>query len=199
MTADSLSQVVSGKKEFQIQDAFAVRRWRQLLTYPRLHRLLAPARAAVLAEAAVELTPDPWGSASWRRRMLWIERLAAAGELERVRRLWEAWAAQVPAEVRGQLTVVRADVDTDYKTVYEFWRRHLKNWRDDFPHLQSQGPMGKVTAVLRWRASHTVGAGASPYAVALPPTPAPLHPHSSINGGTRHTALDVTGHGQQPR
>ena len=57
----------------------------------------APARAAALAQAAAELTPDPDSLPAWRRRISWLERLDAAAEFEQVRRLGEKWAPHVPA------------------------------------------------------------------------------------------------------
>ena len=73
----------------------------------------APARAAALAQAAAGLTPDPDSQQAWYRRVVWLDRLAAAGEYEQVRRLGEKWAAQVPAPLRGQLTALRAFVEAD--------------------------------------------------------------------------------------
>ena len=75
----------------------------------------APARAAALARAAVGLTPDPDSDQEWHRRIVWLERLDAAGEYEQVRRLGDKWAPQVPATLRGQLTAVRAHVQTDFE------------------------------------------------------------------------------------
>ena len=48
-----------------------------------------------------------------RRRILWLERLYAAGEFDQVRRLGEKWALDVPVLWRGWLTAVRADTETD--------------------------------------------------------------------------------------
>ncbi len=78
----------------------------------------APARAAALAQAAVDLTPDPGSHQAWHRRVVWLERLAAAGEHEQVRRLGEKWAPQVPASLRGQLTALRAHVQTDFEAAF---------------------------------------------------------------------------------
>lgn len=77
----------------------------------------APARAAVLAQAAAELTPGPDSLPAWRRRISWLESLVAAAEFEQVRGLGEKWAPHVPAALGGRLTVVRADVEkTDIET-----------------------------------------------------------------------------------
>ena len=69
----------------------------------------AAARAAALAQTAADLTPDPDGPDGWRRRIVWLERLDAAGEFDQVRRLGEKWAPDVPVSWRGQLTAVRAE------------------------------------------------------------------------------------------
>jgi DNA-binding CsgD family transcriptional regulator len=73
----------------------------------------APARAAALAQAAAQLTPDPDSLLAWRRRISWLEWLDAAGEFEQARRLSEKWAVQVPPSLRGRLTVARARVVID--------------------------------------------------------------------------------------
>ena len=73
----------------------------------------AAARAAELAQAAAELSPDPESLPAWQRRISWLERLVAAGEFEQVRRLGEKWAVGVPAALRGRLTALRASVETD--------------------------------------------------------------------------------------
>jgi DNA-binding CsgD family transcriptional regulator len=73
----------------------------------------APARAAVLAQVAAELTPDPDSLQAWQRRISWLERLDAAGEYEQTRVLSEKWATRVPPSLRGRLTAVRASVETD--------------------------------------------------------------------------------------
>jgi len=73
----------------------------------------AAVRAAALARSAAELTPDPDSPDAWRRRILWLERLDAAGEFDQVRRLGEKWAVDVPLSWRGQLTAVRANAETD--------------------------------------------------------------------------------------
>ena len=78
----------------------------------------APARAAALAGAAVDLTPDPGSHQAWHRRVVWLERLATAGEHEQVRRLGDRWAPQVPATLRGQLTAIRAHVQTDFEAAF---------------------------------------------------------------------------------
>ena len=82
----------------------------------------APARAAALAQAAAELTPDPDSLPAWRRRISWLEWLVAAAEFEQVRQLGEKWAPHVPSSLRGRLTAVRADVEkTDIETACRFY------------------------------------------------------------------------------
>ena len=49
---------------------------------------------------------------------MWLERLATAGEHEQVRRLGDKWAPQVPATLRGQLTAIRAHVQTDFEAAF---------------------------------------------------------------------------------
>jgi DNA-binding CsgD family transcriptional regulator len=71
----------------------------------------APVRAAALAQAAAELTPDPDSLPAWRRRISWLERLVAAAEFEQVRGLGEKWAPHVPISLRGRLSAARADVE----------------------------------------------------------------------------------------
>ena len=76
----------------------------------------AAARAAALAKSAAALTPDPHSLDAWRRRLVWLERLWAAGEYDQVRRLGEKWAIDVPVVLRGRLTAVRADADNDVES-----------------------------------------------------------------------------------
>ena len=73
----------------------------------------ATARAVALAKEAAALTPDPGSPDGWRRRIVWLERLYAAGEFDQVRRLGQKWALDVPVSLRGRLTAVRADVEGD--------------------------------------------------------------------------------------
>ena len=73
----------------------------------------AAVRAVALAKLAVALTPDPGSLDAWRRRLGWLERLWAAGEFDQVRRLGEKWAMDVPLSLRGRLTAIRADGETD--------------------------------------------------------------------------------------
>ena len=73
----------------------------------------AAAHAAALAKSAAALTPDPDSPDAWRRRIAWLEQLWAAGEFDQVRRLGEKWAMHVPASLRGRLTAVRAEGETD--------------------------------------------------------------------------------------
>jgi hypothetical protein len=71
------------------------------------------ARAAALARSAAGLTPDAGSPDGWRRRIYWLERLAAAGEFDQVRRQGEKWAVDVPVSLRGQLTAVRSSGTPD--------------------------------------------------------------------------------------
>jgi DNA-binding CsgD family transcriptional regulator len=87
----------------------------------------APARAAALARAAAGLTPDPDSHQAWYRRVVWLDRLATAGEYEQVRRLGEKWAVQVPAPLRGQLTALRAFVEADLEVACAL---HAEAFRD---------------------------------------------------------------------
>ena len=72
-----------------------------------------PARAAELAQAAVELTPDPDSMPGWHRRLVWLATLTAANEFGQVRRHGEKWATQVPAAMRGWLAALRSRVETN--------------------------------------------------------------------------------------
>ena len=82
----------------------------------------ATARAASLAKAAVELTPDPDSLAAWRRRVAWLKRLDTACEFDQVRGLAEKWAESVPARVPpAQLTAVRAGVEPDVEAACDLF------------------------------------------------------------------------------
>jgi DNA-binding CsgD family transcriptional regulator len=72
-----------------------------------------PARAAELAQAAVELTPDPDSLPGWHRRLVWLAALTSANEFGQVRRQGQKWATQVPAAMRGWLAVLRSRVETN--------------------------------------------------------------------------------------
>jgi DNA-binding CsgD family transcriptional regulator len=72
-----------------------------------------PARAAELAQAAVELTPQPDSLPGWHRRLVWLATLTAANEFGQVRRHGEKWATQVPAAMRGWLAALRSRVETN--------------------------------------------------------------------------------------
>ena len=93
----------------------------------------AQSRAAVLCQAAAQLTPDQGGLMAWRRRVRWLERLAAAGERDLVRQLSEEWAPDVPVAIRGQLTAVRADVATDMETVCALLTEAIADLADSDP------------------------------------------------------------------
>lgn len=79
----------------------------------------APARAAALARAAVGLTPDQDSTEGWHRRLMWLTGLTAAGEFDQARRNSQEWATRIPAMLRGQLSVMRARVETDAVKGYE--------------------------------------------------------------------------------
>jgi DNA-binding CsgD family transcriptional regulator len=72
-----------------------------------------PARAAELAHAAVELTPNPDSLPGWHRRLMWLAMLTSANEFSQVRRHGEKWATQVPAAMRSWLAVLRSRVETN--------------------------------------------------------------------------------------
>ena len=104
----------------------------------------APARAAALAHAAAELTPDPDSLPAWRRRISWLERLVAATEFEQARQLSEKWAVSVPPLLRGRLTVVRADVEkTDIEAACRFYG-------EAFADLAGRDPARAAQAGARW-------------------------------------------------
>jgi DNA-binding CsgD family transcriptional regulator len=79
----------------------------------------AAARAAALARAAVGLTPDQDSAEGWRRRLLWLTALTAAGEFDQARRNSTAWAARIPVSLRGRLNILRAHVAADVEEQYE--------------------------------------------------------------------------------
>jgi DNA-binding NarL/FixJ family response regulator len=81
----------------------------------------AAVRAASLAKAAIELTPDPDSLAAWRRRVAWLKRLDTACEFDQVRGLAEKWAESVPAPLHGQLTAVRAGVEPDVEAACDLF------------------------------------------------------------------------------
>ncbi len=104
----------------------------------------APARAAALAHAAAELTPDPDSLPAWQRRISWLEQLVAAAEFEQVRQLGEKWAPHVPVSLRGRLTVVRADVEkTDIETA-------CRLYGEAFADLAGRDPARAAQAGTRW-------------------------------------------------
>jgi DNA-binding CsgD family transcriptional regulator len=104
----------------------------------------APARAAALAQAAAELTPDPDSLLAWRRRVSWLEWLVAASEYEQGRQLSEKWAMRVPPPLRGRLTVIRADVDkTDIEAASRFYG-------EAFADLAGRDPARAAQAGARW-------------------------------------------------
>jgi hypothetical protein len=71
-----------------------------------------------LARVAARLIPDPDGISAWRRRIIWLERLAPASEFDQERRLGEKWAPLVPAALRGRLAAARAGVETDVEAAF---------------------------------------------------------------------------------
>jgi DNA-binding CsgD family transcriptional regulator len=103
----------------------------------------APARAAALAQAAAELTPGPDSLPAWRRRIRWLERLLDAGEYEQARRLSEKWAVHVPPLLRGRLTAVRANVETDIEAACRFYS-------EAFADLAGRDPARAAEAGTRW-------------------------------------------------
>ena len=106
-------------------------------------RAARPARAAALARAAVGLTPDPDSRQAWHRRIVWLDRLAAAGEYEQVRRLGEKWAPQVPAPLRGQLTALRANVRADdFEANYALHAEAFENLAGRDPARAARQGMG---------------------------------------------------------
>ena len=76
----------------------------------------APARAAALAQAAAELTPNPDSLPAWQRRLLWLDQLNSTGEFEQVRSLGEKWVPHIPISLRGYLNELRAAVEPDFET-----------------------------------------------------------------------------------
>jgi hypothetical protein len=102
----------------------------------------APVRAAALAKAAAGLTPDPDSLPAWRRRVLWLEQLNAAGEFEQVRRLGEKWALDVPLSLRGQLTSLRAEVESDFGTA-------CRLYAEAFDDLASRDPARAARVGIR--------------------------------------------------
>jgi len=76
-------------------------------------------RAATLARAMVELTPDQDGLDGWRRRLMWLLALIHANEIGQVRRQGAQWVTEVPAPLRGMLDVVRSRVEADTEEHYE--------------------------------------------------------------------------------
>lgn len=79
----------------------------------------APARAATLLRVAVGLTPDQDSQEGWFRRLLWLGMLTSAGEFDQARRNSEDWATRIPVSMRGQLSYLRAHVETDAEEQYE--------------------------------------------------------------------------------
>ncbi len=79
----------------------------------------APARAATLGRAAVGLTPDQDSVDGWRRRLMWLAWLTAAGEFDQARRNSQDWAPRIPAALRGRLSILRANVETNVEEAYD--------------------------------------------------------------------------------
>lgn len=98
----------------------------------------ASARAAALARMAAGLTPDPDSPDAWGRRIIWLERLDAAGEFDQVRRLGKKWAPHVPAVLRGQLAAVRAEVETDLESVCSLLAKAFEDLADLDPARAAQ-------------------------------------------------------------
>jgi AAA ATPase domain len=110
----------------------------------------APARAAALAQAAAELTPDPASLPAWRRRVSWLERLNTAAEFEQVRSLGEKWAPHIPISLRGRLAAVRADVEkTDIETA-------CRLYGEAFADLAGRDPARAAQAGAQWCLYHGI-------------------------------------------
>jgi DNA-binding CsgD family transcriptional regulator len=77
--------------------------------------------------AAVGLTPDQDSPEGWRRRLIWLAGLTAAGEHDQVRRNSREWVTRIPPSLRGRLNVWRAYVETDIEEMYELLRAALED------------------------------------------------------------------------
>ena len=125
----------------------------------------APARAAALAEAAAGLTPDPESASAWRRRLLRLEQLNAAGEFEQVRRLGEKWALGVPISLRGQLTTLRAAVEPDFSIACRLYAEAFDDLAGRDPARAARVSIYLGSARFQWLGR--VDAARGPYAAAV--------------------------------
>jgi hypothetical protein len=116
-------------------------------------------RLAELAQAAVELTPDPNGLPGWHRRLVWLATLTAANEFGQVRRQGEKWATQVPAAMRGWLAVLRSRAETNAQDHLEL----LVTAADD-----ATGPDPLRSALASAEASIVLGLQLGQLAAAIP-------------------------------
>ncbi len=122
----------------------------------------APARAAALAKAAADLSPDPNSLTAWRRRVMWLEQLNAAGEFEQVRRLGEKWALDVPVSLRGQLTSLRAAVEPDFGTACRLYAEAFEDLAGRDPARAAR--VGIDLGNVRFQLQGRVDAARGPYA-----------------------------------
>jgi DNA-binding CsgD family transcriptional regulator len=125
----------------------------------------APARAAALAQAAAELTPDPDSLHAWQRRLQWLYQLDAATEFEQVRSLGEKWAPHVPVSLRGYLNEVRAEVEVDVETGCGLFAQAFDDLADRDPARAAHIARELGFASFQWR--RRVDAGRGPFAAAV--------------------------------
>jgi DNA-binding CsgD family transcriptional regulator len=128
----------------------------------------APARAATLGRAAVGLTPDQDSPEGWRRRLMWLVWLTAAGEFDQARRNSKDWASRVPASMRGRLSVLRAHVETDIEETYGLFVTALEDLTRKEPLLTALA-YAEASVVLgmllgRLDQGRVLAAAAIPYA-----------------------------------
>ena len=125
----------------------------------------APARAAALAQAAAELTPNPDSELAWRRRLQWLYQLNAAAEFEQVRQLGEKWAPHIPISLRGYLNEVRAEVEVDVETGCGLFAQAFDDLADRDPARAAHVARELGFASFLWR--RRVDAGRGPFAAAV--------------------------------
>jgi len=125
----------------------------------------APARAAALAQAAAELTPDPDSLHAWQRRLQWLYQLDAATEFEQVRRLGEKWAPHIPISLRGYLNEVRAEVEVDAETGCGFLAQAFDDLADRDPRRAAHVARELGFASFQWH--RRVDAARGPFAAAV--------------------------------
>jgi DNA-binding CsgD family transcriptional regulator len=125
----------------------------------------APARAAALAHAAADLTPDPDSLPAWQRRISWLERLVAAAEFEQVRQLGEKWAPHAPTSLRGYLNELRAAVEPDFETGCSLLAAAFDDLADRDPARAAR--VGIHLGLGRFMLLGPVDAARGPYAAAV--------------------------------